>query len=195
MERPRHVLKEPHKDPPEVRASRWVVANIDPFCDLLERFRAASHEVTKAQGFASASQLLDPLLRSPEEMPLCTVWPSVARQLPIPNGFQIIRGSVVVTREADRDYPGQNPRVDHLYLESLDGRGVIVDHCAPQFINRACGDIARGERLSTFLKRVGKLSVFANGTEDRSHTFLIGGRDEILAATGLRYDTSPRYES
>ena len=195
----RHIHTAPYRDSPELRAQRWIGDNMWLFKPAVQEFITASlkkaRRETRGLGLAIREDFFDSQRRLPEEMPICTMWKTWSRQWSVPLGFQVSYNSVLIENEEDLDYASQGRRVDHQYLEALDGSEIIIDHCAAQFHKRVSVSVPKGGRLAALQARAGDLTkTFTNEGGD-SHTFLIGTRSDIVARLGLRYDTVPRYES
>ena len=198
MENQKHLQPEPYKDSAEVRARKWIEAYLDRYLDSMQSFREQlrSEALSEQDGAKHLSRdgLYDPKLRLLEEMPLCALWFRWSLINPLPLGFGLVQGSIVI-EDAFLDFPTQTSRADHQYLEAMDGTGVIIDHCPAQFYWRRSEDIGRGSRLETVTALSEGLVRSFTTNSGISHRFLIGNRNDIAERLGLRYDTAPRYES
>lgn len=198
MERPKHIQKEPYAEPPENRARSWIEAYGKSFIKGLQSYvfdlRDRARIERDGGGISLPDELFDPTLRSFEEIPICTFWSKWSKTQPLPLGFRIVKGSVLIDDEY-LDFPGQTRRADHQFLIATDDGETVVDHCPAQFYWRRSNDLGRGERLKVTVVQGDALIFPHTLSEGGTHSFLIGRRPEIEDRLGLRYDSQPRSEA
>ncbi|MBP6883508.1 hypothetical protein KBC14_03920 [Candidatus Woesebacteria bacterium] len=197
MERPRPTRTEGSDGSPRERVQRWIVTYAEDFQHDLREIIAKSHaklvDGTKDAGLNIPAHLFDLYARETHEMPVCAFWTTWALRRPIPLGFTIVKGSVLVKDPDYIDNQAQTRRVDHIYLEDQ-VTGTVVDHCPGQFVNRRRTDIPRGERWRTLTERAPELFTIFLVPKVDLH-LLIGDRKAIEDKLGLRYDNQPRTEA
>ena len=189
---------EPDASSAEREARRWVESNIEALVPAMRKFAAAMKalELEQAKGHKAVSpERLDEELRLTEEMPICKFWGEWNMEKPLPLGFRIVDGSVLIGDKAFLDNDLQTKRADHNYLEATDGSGFIIDHCTGLLFKRRDESIPKGKRLAAVVERAGDLTSTFTTSTGISHTFLMGKKADIAARVGLAYDTQPRYES
>ena len=176
-------------------AVRWVSGNLNEYFrslqDLILALRNKAIKEAAGNGLSIPIAVFDSDLRTPEEMPLCSMWTVWSMSNPIPACFRKVRGSVAIDDEY-LDFPSQVVRADHEYLEAVDGSGVIVDHCSAQFYWRRSELVPKGDRLKTVIANGGDLIRSFDMSSDEPFRFLIGRKPIIAERLGLRYDAQPR---
>lgn len=190
MERLRHIRKEPYTKPAHERAASWLATHGAPFTQQLTSSNVRRQRA--AQQWSLPPQLYDSAVRTFEEMPVCTFWKAWSTTKPLPSGFQIVNGSVLIQDESFLR-PGQYPRLDHTFLCALDDPDTILDHCAAQFYRRGVDpDLSRGDRLAVLREMAGDMLHPVRLGDGTEHFFLVGSRREIERRVCLIYDQKPR---
>lgn len=197
MERSRHVQPDRYTDTPETRAQTWIATHGATFAQQLSAIAAKTHlkaVAGKERGTSSIPpDLFDHDTHRLEEMPVCAFWAEWASSNPLPRGFALVRGSVLMANPMFLDDRTQSRRVDHMYLAPLDGSEVVLDHCAAQFYRRRPNpEIKKGERLDELKDLAGDLFTPITTGNGPSHWFLLGRKSTIAERTGMIYDNFGR---
>ncbi len=197
MERPKHIRREPYTLSAEDRAQSWLTSYGEQFRIALAEVTTRAHRKTISDHDGTVGtvspDVYNSVTRMLEEMPVCMFWKDWSKSQPLPAGFQIVNGSVLILNPKFMDAMRQSRRVDHAYLVALDDPELIFDHCAAQFYRRKPNpEIKKGERLDELKDLAGDLFTPITTGNVPSHWFLLGRKSTIAERTGMIYDNFGR---